>query len=188
MNDIVKPGAGILFMKVGTHAQETLDDIIERKRKEIQDAGYALWGYGGNTCHPLTMVQPFAHESIEQTGAIYLCMEPMNSKHFAVPERAVEFSRDGAKWEEIPPSINVRGSRFALAIENLDQADFSLPLAQTEVAIGMSMGRAGDRYISGRVDKGCLRVLDEPIPGEEPQDRHIGLSAKLVEPYAVLLR
>jgi hypothetical protein len=188
MSDIVKPGAGILFMKVGTHAQETLVDIFERKRREIQDTGYALWGYGGNTCHPLTMVQPFARDSIAQSGAIYLCMEPMNSKHFAVPERAVEFSRDGAKWEEIPSTISVRGSRFALAIESLDEADFSLPLAQTEVAIGMSRGKPGDRYISGRVDKGCLRVLNEPIAGEEPRDVHIGLSAKLVEPYAVLLR
>ena len=184
----MRPGAGILFMKVGTHAQESLGDIIERKRKEIQDAGYALWGYGGNTCHPLTMVQPFARDSIQRSGAIYLCMERMESKHFAVPERAAEFSSDGASWEAIPPTINVRGSRFALAIQDLDEVDFSLPLGQTEVAIGMSMGKPGDRYISGRVDKGCLWVLDEPIAGEEPRDVHIGLSAKLVEPYAVLLR
>ncbi len=188
MSDIVKPGAGILFMKVGTHAQESLDDIIERKRKEIQDTGFALWGYGGNTCHPLTMVQPFARDVVDQNGAIYLCMEPMTSKHFAVPQRAERYSKDGAKWEPIPRTINVRGSRFALAIGNLDEEDFFLPLAQTEVAIGVSRGRPGDRYISGRVDKGCLRVLEQPIAGEEPRDVHIGLSAKLVEPYAVLLR
>jgi hypothetical protein len=188
MSDIIKPGAGILYMKVGTHAQESLDDIIERKRKEIQETGFALWGYGGNTCHPLTMVQPFAHDVVDQNGVIYLCMEPMTSKHFAVPQRAEEYSADGAKWDLIPPTINVRGSRFALAIGTLDNADFSLPLAQTEVAIGMSRGRPGDRYISGRVDKGCLRVLEQPIAGEEPRDVHIGLSAKLVEPYAVLLR
>ena len=28
MSDILLPGTGILFMKVGTHAQETLEDII----------------------------------------------------------------------------------------------------------------------------------------------------------------
>jgi hypothetical protein len=36
-------------MKVGTHAQESLEDIIARKSKEIDDAGYAMWGYGGKT-------------------------------------------------------------------------------------------------------------------------------------------
>lgn len=188
MSEIVRPGAGLLFMKVGTHAREELDDIIDRKRKEIEDTGYALWGYGGNTCHPLTMVQPFARDFVEQGGVIYLCMHPMTSKHFAMPERARELSQDGVKWQAVPPSINVRGSRFGLAIAELENVDFELPLAQTEVAIGTSMGKPGDRYISGRVDKGCLRVLEAPLAGEPPKEIHIGLAAKLVEPYAVLLR
>ena len=60
MAPIIKPGEGLLYMKVGSHAQESLEDIIERKRKEIEDAGFALLGYGGNTCPPVSMVQPFA--------------------------------------------------------------------------------------------------------------------------------
>jgi hypothetical protein len=36
MTTIVKPGAGLLFMKVGTHAQESLEDIIARKTREIE--------------------------------------------------------------------------------------------------------------------------------------------------------
>lgn len=188
MTEILKPGAGLLFMKVGTHAQEELDEIIERKRKEIEDTGYSLWGYGGNTCHPLTMVQPFARDFIEREGVIYLCMHRMTSRHFAMPDRARELSEDGVKWREIPQSINVRGSRFALAITELESVDFELPLAQTEVAVGISRGKPGDRYISGRVDKGCLRVLEAPLPDEPPKEIHIGLAAILVEPYAVLLR
>ena len=58
MSTIVTPGAGILYMKVGTHARETLDDIIRRKTREIEEAGVAFWGYGGNTCHPENMVNP----------------------------------------------------------------------------------------------------------------------------------
>ena len=58
MSKIIEPGSGLLYMKVGTHARETLEDIIRRKTKEIEDTGYAFWGYGGNTCHPRTMVQP----------------------------------------------------------------------------------------------------------------------------------
>src|SRR4051812_9115523 len=114
-------------MKVGTHANEPLSEIISRKRQEIEDAGYALWGYGGNTCHPLTSVQPFARDFVRQGGTIYLVMHPMVSHHFAVTERAHEFSKDGVRWEDVPPAINVIGSRYALAIDSLDEDDFELP-------------------------------------------------------------
>jgi hypothetical protein len=118
---ILKPGQGILFMKVGTHAQESLQDIITRKTREIEEAGFAFWGYGGNTCHPETMVQPFAREYKQRGGVIYLCMHPMESKHFAEPLRAEEFSVDGTNWQKIHSSINVLGSSYALAIKNLRQ-------------------------------------------------------------------
>lgn len=190
MSDIIKPGSGIIFMKVGTHAQETLEDIIDRKRREIADAGFALWGYGGSTCHPVSMVQPFA-KSFEKKGrAIYLCMEEMDSRHFADPIRAEQSSADGLKWEDIPPAINVRGSRYALVIKDLRDDDIELPLADTRVAVGNSEGRPGSVYISGRVDKACLEIvaagrLDGPGVNET---KHISLVAELAAPYAVFLR
>jgi hypothetical protein len=190
MSHILQPGQGFLFMKVGTHAKETLEDIIARKTKEIEDAGYALWGYGGNTCHPVTMVQPFAESFIKQGNTIYLCMQEMESKHFAEPIRADEFSVDGNNWEEIPEPINVLGSRYALAIKNLHRDEFDIPLSRTRVAIGNSLGRSGSRYISGRVDKACLEITDEieiPAMPDEPTV-HIGVIAELVRPYAVYVR
>jgi hypothetical protein len=189
MAPIIKPGEGLLYMKVGTHAQETLEDIIERKRKEIEDAGFALWGYGGNTCHPVSMVQPFARNYERKAGVLYLCMQQMNSKHFATPIRAAEMSLDGITWEKIPPAINVKGSRYALAIKNLRQDDFDLGLARTKVAIGNSMGRIGSQYVAGRVDKACLEVSEEGVtqPHDEPIV-HIGLIAEIISPYAVFVR
>ncbi len=190
MTTIIRPGAGILFMKVGSHAQETLEDIIVRKTKEIEDTGFGMWGYGGNTCHPRTMVQPFARTFEQRGQAIYLCMEEMESNHFAQPVRAEQFSIDGINWEEIPSTINVRGSRYALIINELRQEDFDLPLSRTRVAIGNSNGRPGHQYIRGRVDKACLEVLDSAASSIFANDRtiHIGLTATLAEPYAVLLR
>jgi len=47
MTELFVPGAGLLFMKVGVHAQETLEDIIRRKSEEIEKEGFAMWGYGG---------------------------------------------------------------------------------------------------------------------------------------------
>lgn len=188
MTEIVHAGAGLLFMKVGTHAQEPLSEIIARKRREIEQAGYCLWGYGGGTCHPLTMVQPFARDFVKRDGVIYLCMQPMDSKHFAVPDRAHEYSADGIQWQTIPHEINVRGSRYALALGDLREEQFELPLARTRVAIGNSRGRRGDQYIAGRVDKACLEVVEEDAAAGTVPSVKIGLIARLVEPYAVLVK
>lgn len=188
MTDILHQGAGVVFMKVGTHADEPLPNIFARKRREIDEAGYALWGYGGGTCHPLTAVQPFARNFVRDDGTIYLVMHPMESHHYAVSERASEFSADGAEWEEVPGSINVIGSRFAMKIDTLEENDFELPLAGTRVAVGPQIGRRGDRYVRGRVDKACLEVTEEPVEPDEAPPMHIQLVARLVEPYAVLLR
>jgi hypothetical protein len=188
---IIKPGAGILFMKVGTHAQETLQDIIARKTREIEQAGYAMWGYGGSTCHPKSTVQPFARSYSKKGQTIYLCMQEMESKHFAEPIRADEFSTDCSEWASVPDPINVLGSRYALTVSNLRAEEFELPLAQTRVAIGNCAGRAGSRYIRGHVDKACLEMTDGGPPDEAddgPKIIRIGLVADLVAPYAVFLR
>ena len=188
MSNPIKPGQGFLYMKVGTHATETLEDIIKRKTKEIDQAGFAMWGYGGNTCHPQTMVQPFARECAEAGQKIYLCMEEMNSMHFAEPLRAQEYSVDGRNWQTIDPNINVLGSRYALVIKNLRKEEFDLPLGRATVAIGNSMGASGEKYIKGRVDKACLRLGDEDPAFNEGTTKHIGLVAEMYDPYAVYLR
>ncbi|MEQ1921609.1 MAG: hypothetical protein ABL952_03785 [Pyrinomonadaceae bacterium] len=188
MGNLIVPGQGVLFMKVGTHARESLDDIIQRKTQEIEESNYGLWGYGGSTCHPQTMVQPFAREYQRQGGRIYLVMEPMESNHFAEPVRADEFSVDGLKWEKIPDPINVLGSRYALVIQNLRKEEFELPLDRTEVALGNSMGAPGGKYINGRVDKACLKISDENEHHGPEKSVQIGLVADIVEPFAVYVR
>jgi hypothetical protein len=190
MTTIVKPGAGLLLMKVGTHARESLEDIIARKRKEIADTGFGMWGYGGNTCHPRTMVQPFAEDLVLRKQPILLCMQAMASSHFAEPLRASEYSIDGIDWQTVPTSINVLGSRFALVIKDLRQEEHTIPLNQTRVAVGNSRGRLGSRYVRGRVDKACLEVLDEPELTNNPENGliKINLVAELTQPYAVFLR
>lgn len=189
MSSIIQPGARVLFMKIGIHAKESLEDIIQRKLKEIDDTGLAFWGYGGNTCHPTRMVQPFARDAAAQGSPIHLVMQKVESNHWA-EGRAEEFSTDGQKWEQVPDKIEVRGSRFALVIDDLKEADLSLPLSRTTVALGPSIGKSGRKYISGRVDKACLELganVDIP-PAPDEQSTPIGLIATLREPYAVLLR
>lgn len=186
MSELFLPGDGVLFMKVGTHANEGLGDIVARKKAEIENAGMAMWGYGGNTCHPTSMVQPFAQRYERDDRPIILCMKPMTSKHFAEPLRATEFSVDGTFWEEIPAAINVLGSRYALCIDDLAEVDDSLDLSSTQVAIGNSKGKPGINYIRGRVDKACLEVAGPPGDGAGLVE--IRLVARIVKPYAVFLR
>lgn len=190
MSALIRPGEGVLFMKIGTHAREGLAEIIARKAEEIRSTGYGMWGYGGNTCHPTSMVQPFANAFAEQGRTIHLCMEEMTSNHYAEPLCAAEFSADGVNWQEIPEDIQVRGSKYALVIDQLHPEAFKLRLDQTRVPVGPSTGRIGSKYIQGRVDKACLEVLESPqISNEEPaKEIDIGLVARLVDPYAVFLR
>ncbi len=190
MDDIVRPGDGLLFMKVGTHAGEGLADIIARKTLEIRKTGFGMWGYGGNTCHPSSMVQPFAKTFVKGGRTIHLCMEAMDSNHMAAPLCAAEYSADGVAWEPIPETIEVRGSRYALVIEDLRERRFTLPLAQTRVPVGPSTGRLGSRYVKGRVDKACLEILAAPeLSNEEkPREVQIDLVATMRDPYAVFLR
>lgn len=179
----LEPGDPVLYMKVGTHAQEDLATILARKREEIEREGFAMWGYGGNTCHPTSMVQPFARAAVKP---IVLCMQPMQSRHFAEPLRAEEFSVDGVHWSQIPTGISVLGSRYALCIRSLQEVSETLDLADTRVAVGNSRGLTGDKYVRGRVDKACLEIVG--VGAAESRAVQIGAIAEIVDPYAVLLR
>jgi len=186
---IIEPGSPLLFMKVGTHANEDLESIIKRKREEIDRGGYAMWGYGGSTCHPLSMVRPFAQTYEDLKRPIRLVMEVMESKHFAEPVAADEYSVDGQNWIPIDTQVHrVLGSRYALFIKDLRLDEITLSLTQSKVALGPSEGRRGDLYIQGRVDKACLVYASPPEVGQENIVRPINLVADLVSPYAALLR
>lgn len=187
MSDIIHPGAGVLFMKVGVHAKEGLAEIIERKRREIDEAGIAMWGYGGSTCFPTSMVQPFAKSFAQKGKPIHLVMQKMNSRHYAEPVRAEKFSVDGTTWQKIPEAINVLGSRFALVIRNLREHEDELDLSATRVAVGRNEGRLGSRYVQGQADKACLEVTPPELVNIEPKKVKIDLVAELAEPYAVFL-
>jgi hypothetical protein len=187
MSDIIHPGAGVLYMKIGTHAKEELADIIARKRREIDQAGFAMWGYGGSTCYPTSMVQPFARAFAAKGKPIHLVMHKMKSRHYAEQVRAERFSVDGTKWEKIPEAINVLGSRYALMIKDLREHDDELDLGSTRVAIGRNEGRLGSRYVQGQADKACLLVTELERVNAEHKKVKIDLIAELVDPYAVFL-
>jgi len=189
MNDKIKK-SGLIVMKVGLHAQESIEDIINRKKSEFEETGSIFWGYGGNTCHPLTMVQPFARDVEASGNEVLIVMQKMNSRHTAPPAIAKQYSDDGVNWQPIPKGIEVRGSRFALILDELQLEEFELDLRELQVGVGPSRGRKGDQYLVGQVDKGCFihTHQDVPLLQDEKVLAPIGLVARVKAPYAVLLK
>lgn len=189
MDETIKK-AGLIFMKVGLHAQESIEDIVNRKQREFEETGSIFWGYGGNTCHPLTMVQPFAKEVEGSGNQVLIVMQKMNSRHAAPPEIAKQYSDDGVNWQPIPKGIEVRGSRHALVLDELRMEEFDLDLGELQVGVGPSRGRKGNQYLVSRVDKGCFHYT--PQQSLVAQDKQsivpIGLVARVKPPYAVLLK
>lgn len=177
-------------MKVGLHAQENIDDIIKRKQREFEETGSIFWGYGGNTCHPLTMVQPFAKEVEENGNEVLIVMQKMNSRHAAPPEIAKQYSDDGVNWQPIPKGIEVRGSRYALVLDNLRTEEFDLNLSELRVGVGPSRGRKADEYLVGQADKGCFLYESQDLPDAQKQQvvKRIEIVARVKKPYAVLLK
>ncbi|MBP0624013.1 hypothetical protein [Cupriavidus consociatus] len=189
MDDTLKH-AGLIFMKVGLHAQESIEDIIKRKQREYEEAGSIFWGYGGSTCHPVTMVQPFAKAIQAQGQDVLIVMQKMNSKHAAPPEVAKEYSDDGVDWKPIPKGIEVRGSRFALVLDELRLDEFEVDLGELAVGVGPSRGKRGDKYLINQADKGCFVYSEREIPvaPEERVIKSIGLVARVKSPFAVFVR
>src|SRR5260370_36832375 len=114
-----KPPDKVLLMKVGNHAGEKWEQILERKRREFEKTGRTFWGYGGNTCHPISIVQPFARLAVKEQGGILLVMEPIDSRAEPDIVPAKEYSRDGVTWRPIPTGIQVTGSTYALILDEI---------------------------------------------------------------------
>lgn len=185
-------GDSIIFMKVGRHAGESFEQILERKRREYERAGMTFWGYGGGTMHPIMRVQPFVRMRIEQGKQIRILMQEMNSKHPDTEVFAREFSRDGVTWEPIPEGVQVRGSKYALVLDEVQPGDLTINLGDYQVGEGPSAGKLGSDYIRGRVDKGLLDRAPTPAPGDPSTEDlrliKVSYQAVLKDPFAVLLR
>ena len=178
-----------IFMKVGNHAGETFEKILDRKRKEYETTGMTFWGYGGASCHPVKQVRPFALTHLKKRGSIYLLMNFVKSNYDQDTMSAREYSKDGITWEPIPKGINVTGSKYAIVLDEIVPTDLVININEYKVGIGPSRDKTAAEYLKGRTDKACL--MYDPfstIEDEKPIERKIDFAAKMQDPFAVLLR
>ncbi len=185
---LTKTPESFIFMKVGEHAGEPFEKILERKNHEFKEAGMIFWGYGGTACHPLRQVQPFARLQIKQHGSIYLLMEKISSHADPDLVPASQYSEDGINWQEIPSGIKVIGSRYALVLDEIKPGQLEICIDYFEVGIGPSRGKVASEYLTGRIDKACLSSKQNPTALGSAEKKTTSLYAKLLKPYAVMLK
>ena len=178
-----------IFMKVGSHAGEAFENILQRKNREFQQTGRIFWGYGGVACHPLKQVQPFARIIMNNQGSIFLVMENIVSHADPDLVPAEEYSADGVTWEKIPEGVHVLGSRYALILGEIQPGELLIPTDDFRVAVGPSAGKTATEYLHGRTDKACLIRGNPQTPsGGKGKTKKASYVAKVLDPYAVMLR
>lgn len=177
----------IIFMKVGYHSDENLEEIIERKKREEKVNEFLFWGYGGTLCHPVSQVRPFIRENLSKGLKTMLFMSFTPSKYISQPKLAQEYSLNRKIWHPIPSGVSIRGSRYAIICKNLEKFDTLINLNMYNVAIGINKGRPLGEVIKYRVDKAC-GFIDQKYNRYKEKNIKILYIAEIVEPFAVLLR
>lgn len=184
-----KAPSAFIFMKVGNHAGEPFEAILRRKNEEYKRTGRIFWGYGGSACHPLNQVQPFMRMYEPQNGSVYVLMQEMDSRANPALLPAKQYSVNGTDWEPIPEGINVLGSRYALVLDEIKPADFEIDPQEYIIGAGPSEGKIAGDYMRGHIDKACLVKAEPGTSGiAAGKRRRIKYAAKLLSPYAVLVR
>lgn len=184
-----RPPDHFVFMKVGMHATESLDVILERKQRELDKTGRIFWGYGGATCHPTKQVQPFVRSKLVAGATdVFLLMEPINSLADPQIAPAKEYSVDNVHWQPIPKGITVTGSSYALVLDEIKPMTLEIDPREYAVAVGASAGKHALEYLRGRVDKGCFERAQKVLPAPVAKRHAVGLVARLQDPFAVFVR
>jgi len=178
---------GIIYMKIGYHANEEIDEIIKRKLKEEKDNGYFFWGYGGNLCHPLNQVKPFIERCTVLNIKPKLLMSLTRSKPKKIDSTfANEYSKDKKNWQPLPENISVTGSKYAFICRNLSKIDTEIDLNSYVVAVGDKKGKHLSEYIGRHVDKACA-FLNEVKKDLTKRIVKIIYTADLIEPWSVFV-
>lgn len=178
----------ILFMKVGEHASEPLDKILQRKMREYEQTGMIFWGYGGSACNPLTQVQEFARQTAQIKEELIFLMNPVKSMHkLENAPPATHYSINGKDWLRVPEGINVTGSKWALILDEIQPCELDINLSEFKVGIGPSTGKSASEYLRARTDKGCL-IRSTPKFASKAEIRRVQFKARIIDPYAVKMK
>ena len=186
------PPDAFLYMKVGPHGPESLDEILVRKAREYEATGRIFWGYGGSVLHPRTQVWPFAEKWTALQGSLYVLMERLpkpGPNHIPNTSTATHYSADGDEYVKLPAGVRT-GTAFALVLGEIIRVDREIDLRDFCVGVGDSKGKNAADYIKFQVDKGCIVAAGGEKTPDLPPPKPVSIAymARLLDPYAVFLR
>ncbi len=186
-----------IFMKAGNFGEETLEEIVERKQRELNDVGWTYWGYGGKMgtgpLHPENQVQPFAGQWMKKPGSIQVLMEKIDGGSNIELPLAKKYSTvdsvDEEDWNCLPSGIHLSRTKWALVLDKIRPCHFRLDLRQFKVGIGDKKGTNAAEYLKGKgpTSRGALVKANSMNPGREVQIC-ITYQARLKFPHAVFLK
>lgn len=178
---------GIIYMKIGYHTNEEIDEIVKRKLKEERDVGYFFWGYGGSFCHPLNQIKPFIEKCLAIGIKPKLLMSFTPSKYISTPNFAKEYSTDKKDWRPLPEKVSIKGSKYAIVCKNLKKVNVEIDLNSYMVGVGNKKGTPLGEYIRYRVDKACAFLNDSKKKLPEKTVKIVYV-ADIINPWAVFVR
>lgn len=198
-----------IFMKVGDYGEDTLEKIVERKQRELNEVGETYWAYGGKTgrgpLHPKNQIQPFAGKWMKEPGSVQVLMEKIDGGYNIELPAAKKYSAvdsvDEKDWNCLPSGIYLSQTKWALVLDEIMECDLTIDLREFEVhrpgkkAINATqyMAFRGMKELTGRkrgANKGCLVTAESTYDGPDAPKAEVCVSykASLKFPYAVFLK
>ena len=168
---------------IGWHAGEAPEDIVRRKRADIDKAGQAIWLYHSQKAS-IPAVQQFGQQFV-QPSVIFL-------RGSAFPARtsntARQMSEDRSRWSPLPTGIDKVTGRLpagGLVIGELNLVDHEIDLWEY-------LEHPGLLPIKFRQGASTACVVPArrsgPAEGMKSRYRRVMATGKLAPPYGVFLR
>ena len=184
----------VIISIIGPAAGETVAEILERKKGEIERTGRSFWLYRSYRARP-SGIQDLCKESLSKKNSpICIFIKPA-TENGAQPTRgrniAKEFSKDGNSWEKIPKGVLVTGlvpNASAMIFDKLDDVERGVFLNLWDYSQFLSPGRAV-RIIRGASTIRCIRKSSRNDPDRMGSNiREVVAIGRLVKPFSVWLR
>jgi hypothetical protein len=170
---------------IGWHAGECVQDIVQRKRNDIERAGRTIWLYQSRKA-PITMVQQFGR-AFPNPAIIFLEGSAFPTSA-ASPAR--QMSANQNRWEPLPDGISPVTGKLpggGLVIGELTLIDFEIDLWNYIQYLQDPM--VGSlRFQRGASTACAVPSVNGPVEGMTSRLRRVVAIGWLVPPYGTFLR
>jgi len=171
----------------GIHAGEKPDEIIDRKRREIDATGWTLWSFSGKRPQTVELWTSEIH-SPQQSPVLALCSKSRNAVDpKGAPAYAREFKNvEQQSWQSIPESIKVPHPFGSKAIASAFRVSKVLHATEITIPSQFEWLCVGDN--AWRTDGVPTRGEYLLRPGKGTTLRPVCAILELQEPFIVEIR